>query len=266
VLDQILAAKRLEVDARKSRTPLPALIDLIQEKEEPGFLSAITEPGVNIIAEIKYRSPSRGSFKSRLKPREVAAIYQEHGAAALSVLTDKSFFGGDLEFLAEVTGSPENEEDRPIRLPALCKDFIIDRYQIAEAARHGASAYLLIVSALARVQLTDLREYGADFGLDPLVEVHDAFELETAIEAGARLIGVNNRDLRSFQVNLDVSFDIAKRMERERGYTLVSESGISEHLQIAELRDAGFSAFLVGSVLMDADDPGRKLLELKGES
>jgi indole-3-glycerol phosphate synthase len=266
LLDQILATKRREVAARRSQLPLSVLLDRISESEKALFLPTITQPGVNIIAEIKYQSPSRGPFKCRLKPREVAAIYQENGAAALSVLTDQTYFAGNLDFLAEITRRHEREEEHSIRLPALCKDFILDRYQIAEAAGHGASAYLLIVSALSPEQLTDLLEYGKDFGLDALVEIHDPFELEKAIESGARLIGVNNRDLRTFKIDLDISFDIAKRMEREFGYALVSESGISEPLQIAELRDAGFSAFLVGSVLMDADDPGRKLRELKGES
>jgi indole-3-glycerol phosphate synthase len=265
MLDQILLTKRNEVAARQAELPLRTLLDRINESKKPDFIASVRQPGYNIIAEIKYQSPSRGSFKCRYPPRDVAAIYQESGAAALSVLTDKTYFAGSLQFLSEVTQTSENEEGPPIRLPALCKDFIIDRYQVAEAAHHGASAYLLIVSALSPGQLTDLMNYGKDFSLDPLVEIHSPFELEKALESGARLIGVNNRDLHTFKVDLNVSFDIAKRMERETGYTLVSESGFSEHLQIAELRDAGFSAFLVGSVLMDADDPGRKLRELRGE-
>lgn len=237
----------------RSRLPLNRLLDQIPEQPPPSFTAAITQPGINIIAEIKYRSPSRGRFACHLPPKELAGIYVENGAAALSVLTEKKYFDGDVEFLRAVE----------VEAPLLRKDFIIDRYQVAEARFYGASAYLLIVSCLSRGELSGLISYGKDFQLDALVEVHDAFELEAALESGARLIGVNNRDLQTFQVDLRTSFEIARRMEKETGCILVAESGISEHSQIVELQDAGFSAFLIGSTLMDSADPGARLRQLR---
>ena len=176
----------------------------------------------------------------------------------MSVLTEKHYFSGDLSFLQEIA------EEQP-ELALLRKDFIVDPYQVVEARSSGACAYLLIVACLSEQKLQSLIHYGQEFQLDALVEVHDPFELEKAINAGAGIIGVNNRNLRTFEVDLDTSFDIARRMEGEKGYTLISESGIEEHSQIVELQDAGFQAFLVGSIFMDASDPGRKLRQLRGE-
>ena len=258
VLEEIVASTKQELIQIKERVPLERLLGRIPEEPPVSFISALAQPGVNIIAEIKYKSPSRGEFACQLPCLELAGIYSENGAVALSVLTEKIYFSGDLSFLQEIA------EEQP-ELALLRKDFIVDPYQVVEARSSGACAYLLIVSCLSEQQLQSLIHYGQEFQLDALVEVHDPFELEKAINAGAGIIGVNNRNLRTFEVDLDTSFDIARRMEGEGGYTLISESGIEEHSQIAELQDAGFQAFLVGSILMDSSDPGKKLRQLRGE-
>ncbi len=258
MLDRIVASKKQELIQTKESVPLEKLLGRIPEEPPVSLRSALAQPGVNIIAEIKYKSPSRGDFACQLPCLDLAGIYSENGAVALSVLTEKTYFSGDLSFLKEIA------QEKP-DLPLLRKDFIVDSYQVVEARSSGACAYLLIVSCLDEQQLQGLIQYGQEFQLGALVEVHDPFELEKAINAGTGLIGVNNRNLRTFEVDLDISFDIARRMEGEEGHTLVSESGIKEHSQIAELQDAGFQAFLVGSILMDSSDPGEKLRQLRGE-
>jgi indole-3-glycerol phosphate synthase len=259
MLDKILARKKEDLAESKDRVPLEELLGVDLGRPVPSFEAALTRPQINVISEIKYRSPSRGAFSCRLPPQEIGRLYLENGAAAISVLTEEHFFHGDLEFIRAVW-------EQETGLPLLRKDFIFDAYQLAEARAHGASAFLLIVACLSPGRLQELIRGGQDFQLDALVEVHDAFELETAVESGARIIGVNNRDLRTFQVNLDTSFKLARLLEGETGFVLVSESGIREHVQLVELRDAGFNAFLVGSLLMDSSDPGaglRKLLQSK---
>ncbi len=258
MLDRIVASKKQELIQTKENVPLEKLLGTIPEQPPVSLRSALAQPGVNIIAEIKYKSPSRGEFACQLPCLDLAGIYSENGAVALSVLTEKTYFSGDLSFLKEIA------QEKP-DLPLLRKDFIVDSYQVVEARSSGACAYLLIVSCLDEQQLQGLIQYGQEFQLGALVEVHDPFELEKALNAGARIIGVNNRNLQTFEVDLDTSFDIARRMEGEEGHTLVSESGIKEHSQIAELQDAGFQAFLVGSILMDSSDPGEKLRQLRGE-
>jgi indole-3-glycerol phosphate synthase len=255
MLDRILVRKKQDLEEARARVPLGELLDADPGRPAPSFEAALTGPRINVIAEIKYHSPSRGAFSCRLPPQEIARLYLDNGAAAVSVLTEKHFFHGDLQFIRTVW-------EQEMELPLLRKDFIFDAYQLAEARAHGASAYLLIVACLSPGRLQELIRGGQDFQLDALVEVHDAFELETAVESGARIIGVNNRDLRTFQVDLDTSFKLARLLEGETGFVLVSESGIREHVQLVELGDAGFDAFLVGSLLMDSSDPGAGLREL----
>ena len=255
MLDRILARKQQDLEEAKERVPLAELLAVDPGRRAPSFEAALTRPRINVIAEIKYHSPSRGAFACRLAPQEIGRLYLDNGAAAISVLTEKHFFHGDLGFIRTV-------REQETGLPLLRKDFICDAYQLAEARAHGASAYLLIVACLSPGRLKELIRDGRDHQLDALVEVHDAFELEAAVESGARIIGVNNRDLRTFNVDLDTSFKLARMLEGETGFVLVSESGIREHVQLLELRDAGFDAFLVGSLLMDSDDPGAGLREL----
>ena len=258
ILDEIVAAKRQELIETMRVCPLDQLLAQISERPPVSFTSALAPGGINIIAEIKYRSPSHGAFQCQLPPEQVARLYSENGAAALSVLTERNYFSGELGFLDEIDKAlPE--------LPLLRKDFIVDRYQVAETRKAPASAYLLIVSCLTPAQLVDLIDYGRELNLDALVEVHDPYELEIAVEQGARTIGVNNRNLKTFEVSVETSFDIARRMEGEEGYLLVSESGIETHAQILELRDAGFNAYLIGSSLMNSDNPGERLQQLQGE-
>ncbi len=269
MLDKILQVKRREVAERRRETSLPELLDRGRARRRPSFGDALRGEGLRVIAEIKYRSPSHGPFKCRLGPEEIALSYTENGACALSILTDLQFFGGSLEHLGSVSdalqarpnqGDEESGALAPI--PLLRKDFVLDRYQVAEALAWGASAYLLIAAALSRGDLIGLLEYGEALGLESLVEVHDAFELETALESGARTIGVNNRNLRTFEVNINTSFELARRLEGEEDYLLVAESGISQLSQMLELRDAGFSGFLIGTAFMDSDAPGRELRKL----
>jgi indole-3-glycerol phosphate synthase len=221
------------------------------------FSHALAQPGVNIIAEIKYSSPSHGPFACQSPPAEIGRIYIENGAAAISVLTEKERFAGDLEYLRTVSQLP----DCP---PLLRKDFIKTAEQVKQACEAGASAYLLIVADLKPAQLHDLLAAGEEAGIEALVEIHEPCELDTVVREGARLVGVNNRNLRTFEVNVDVAFDMARRLEGEKGYVLVAESGIKDRSLILELRDAGYSAFLIGGALMDSSDPGRKLRELRG--
>ena len=258
VLEEIVASKKRELIETRKELPLEDLLGQVPEQSPVSFQSALTEAGVNIIAEIKYKSPSRGAFACQLPAGDLARVYRENGAVALSVLTEKNYFAGDLAFLKEIG------QEMP-ETPLLRKDFIVDRYQVVESRNTGASAFLLIASCLSEGQLESLIRLGEEFHLDALVEIHDPFELEKAVNCGARIIGINNRDLRTFQVDLGTSFEMARRMEGEEGYILISESGILEHSQIVELQDAGFSAFLIGSVLMDSSDPGATLRQLKGE-
>jgi indole-3-glycerol phosphate synthase len=278
ILDQILSVKAEEVAALKEEVPLSRLLDRCGDDPAPVFSEALRGEELAVIAEIKYSSPSHGAFHCQKPPEFVARSYALGGAAALSVLTDRRFFQGDLEYLGRVKKLQErrwalsdeeleregHEDWRRRRLPMLRKDFVVDRYQVAEARLNGASAYLLIVAGLDAGKLGDLMRFGEDLGLEALVEVHDERELEVAVEAGSRLIGVNNRNLRTFQVSLATSFSVARRLEGESGFTLVAESGISERSQLNELKDAGFSGFLIGTSFMESEDPGAELARLLG--
>ena len=259
ILDEIVASKRQELIETMRVCPLEELLAQISEGPPVSFNSALAREKINIIAEIKYKSPSQKNFQCQLPPQQVARLYSENKAAAVSVLTERNYFAGHIRFLDEI------KKELP-ELPLLRKDFIVDRYQVAETRRSPASAYLLIVSCLSEEELAGLIDYGRELDLDALVEVHDPHELEIAVEQGARTIGVNNRNLKTFEVRVETSFDIARRMEGEEGFLLVSESGIETHSQILELRDAGFSAYLIGSSLMNSEHPGQRLRELQGES
>jgi indole-3-glycerol phosphate synthase len=208
-----------------------------------------------IIAEIKQRSPSKGLLAAAFEPDRIARLYSEGGAAAISVLTDQDFFGGCIEHLETARGS--------VNLPVLRKDFTIDEIQIAEAAAHGADAILLIAAVLTERELQRFREYAAQFLLAALVEVHDSEELEKAIDSGAAIIGVNNRDLKTFEVRLETSLELATEMPAN--VIRVSESGIHERGQVKLLTDAGYHAFLVGERLMRSPDPVALLKELRAD-
>jgi indole-3-glycerol phosphate synthase len=259
ILDEILAHKRAEVAAAKSRTSPAEMERLAADAEDAprGLVRVLrTAPPPRVIAEVKRRSPSKGEIRTDFDPAAIAKAYAESGAAAISVLTDERYFGGSLEHLGLVR--------RAAPVPVLRKDFVVDDYQIDEARASGADAILLIVAALEEPILRDFAAHAADLGLDALVEVHDEAELEIALAAGARLVGVNNRDLRTFQTDLAVTERLARRVPDE--VVLVSESGIFTTGDLRRLEAAGAHAFLVGESLMRESDPGAALRRLRGLS
>ena len=258
ILSEILDTKRTEVEALQSRVSREEMRDrALAVAEAPrGFVSALAgSPAPAVIAEIKRRSPSRGLIREDFNPAELARSYQEGGAAALSVLTDVSFFGGDLAYLSEARAATG--------LPILRKDFIVDAYQIDEARVAGADAVLLIVAALDSSLLTELHAYALELGLDVLVEVHDEAELECALACGTRLLGVNNRNLATFEVDLAVTERLAALLPDPSELLLVAESGIHHNSDIERLQQAGASAFLVGESLMRQADVTQALRDLR---
>lgn len=249
ILDEILENKRRELETARRSLPDAALAEKLRAHRDPvrGFRRTLTraEPPA-IIAELKRRSPSRGLIRADFEPAACARAYAEGGAAALSVLTDRRYFGGELAYLGVVR--------RAVGLPLLRKDFVVDAYQVDEARLAGADAVLLITAALSPEELGGLVKRAADRGLDALVEVHDERELEVALAAGADLVGVNNRDLRTFEVDLGVTERLARRLPDPDAVLLVAESGIHSPEDVARLRAAGAGAFLVGESLMREAD------------
>lgn len=259
ILDEILARKRVEVEAARRRTPAEVMARHAETRAEAprGFAQALSRgPRPRVVAEIKRRSPSRGEIRADFDPAACAKAYFEGGAAALSVLTDEHWFGGRLEYLAAARMAAP--------IPILRKDFLVDAYQVDEARVAGADAVLLIVAALDDSALRHLRARAAALGLDALVEVHDEAELDRALAADAALVGVNNRDLRTFTVDLAVTERLARRVPP--GVLLVAESGIFEGSDVRRLAAAGASAFLVGESLMREPDPGLALRKLREAS
>jgi indole-3-glycerol phosphate synthase len=257
ILDRILESKRAEVAAAKARTPLSALRGReLWGEGRRGFAHAIaTTRGRCVVAEIKKASPSRGVIREDFEPAAHARAYERGGASCISVLTDGPFFQGSLAHLEQAR--------RACSRPLLRKDFVIDAYQIAEARAHGADAVLLIVAALAPGMLAPLIGAARDEGLDILTEVHDENEIETALAAGATLIGVNNRNLRTFETSSAVTRRLITRVPRD--VPVISESGIAEASEMAELEALGVRGFLIGEALMAASDPGAALARLLGE-
>jgi indole-3-glycerol phosphate synthase len=257
ILRKILARKAEEITERARRTPLAELKKHLAQAPAPrGFLKAIRnrlatgQPAV--IAEIKKASPSKGLLRADFRPAEIARSYERHGATCLSVLTDADFFQGSDEHLKQAREA--------CALPVLRKDFTMDAYQVYEARVLGADAILLIVAALDDAQLRELAELIAELGMDTLVEVHDAAELERALALPAPLIGINNRDLRTFQTSLETTLDLLGKIPP--GRVVITESGIHVPADVARLRARGVNVFLVGEAFMKADDPGMKLQEL----
>jgi indole-3-glycerol phosphate synthase len=258
ILAEILEHKRRELALARERQPAEALARRARTLAEPprGFRRALeTGARPRVIAEIKRRSPSKGEIRPDLDAAACARAYAAAGAAAISVLTDARYFGGSLELLAEVRAA--------VSVPLLRKDFVLDSYQIDEARVHGADAVLLIAAALDRGALRDLSAHAEALGLDALVEVHDERELETALAAGADLIGINNRDLRTFEVDLGVTERLAGKLPE--GCVVVAESGIFTPSDWERLEAAGAHAFLVGEALMRESDVGAALRRLRRE-
>jgi indole-3-glycerol phosphate synthase len=256
ILDKILAVKRDEIAAAKARRPL-AEVEAAAAAAGPvrGLANALRRPAgepVRVLAEIKRASPSAGAIRAGAEPAAIAAEYAEAGAAAISVLTDREFFDGDLAFLAKCR--------ERVEVPLLRKDFIVDAYQVAEARAAGADAVLFIVAALAKTQLHELLAAAQHYELDALVEVHDLREAETALAVGVELLGVNHRDLRTFTIDMSLTGAIAPMLPPN--CVLVAESGIRAPNDVKLLGAVGAHAVLVGEHLMRAPSPGAALREL----
>jgi indole-3-glycerol phosphate synthase len=258
VLDLILARTRERVAAERERRPLGASHAAVRQAPPVRpFAAALARPGrVNVVAEHKRRSPSRGAIREDLAPADVARRYEAAGAAAISVLTDEPFFGGRMAHLEEVRGATA--------LPVLRKDFVLDPWQVWEARAAGADAVLLIVAALDDAALAGLLAAAREAGVDAFVEVHDRAELDRALTAGARIVGVNNRDLKTLAVSIETALALAPAIPDD--VVAVAESGIRTGLALRRLRDAGFDAFLIGEHLMTAPDPGEALRRLVADA
>lgn len=262
-LDSIVAATRQRLSQRISEytstgrrnSDLQALERAAAGHIPRGFrnqLRRVTQDGIAVIAELKKASPSKGLIRADFRPSELARELEQAGAAALSVLTDEQFFQGSLDYLREASSSSS--------LPCLRKDFIVDEFQIVEARASHADAILLIVAALDQRELVSLAGIARSHSLDVLCEAHDEEELQRALDAGCDLIGINNRNLRTFEVNLETAFRLAKKMPAT--CVRVAESGIQSGTDIARLRSAGYEAFLIGESLMKAERPGEALAKL----
>ena len=255
ILDKIISVKKEEVAHLKQARPLhelkAILLDLPPVRD---FRKAISVKECAIIAELKRRSPSRGILREDFDPIKIASIYERNGAAAVSVLTDKHFFGGDKKYLGDIR---EN-----VSLPLLRKDFIIDAYQIYETRSLGGDALLLIAYLLEEKQLKEYIHLAGSLGLSALVEIHSCDELDKALAAEACIIGINNRDLKTFSIDLKTSLDIAPHIPADK--IVISESGIHTRRDIEVLMKAGIHVFLIGEILMLSDNIGKKLRELSG--
>src|SRR3984885_4942896 len=242
ILATIVEQKKLDLAVREPDIEERAERSIGQRRD---FVAALTGREVAVIAEIKKASPSKGVLADEFDPAAIARAYEQGGAAALSVLTDEKHFHGNLSDLESARSA--------VRLPALRKDFTIDPYHVHQAAAHGADAILLIAAILSEREMRDLRELADRYRMAALVEVHDAEELQPALASGARIIGVNNRNLHTFEVSLETSIRLAGKIPS--GVVKVSESGIHSSTDVQQLRAAGYQAFLVGEHLMKSVDP-----------
>ena len=256
ILSQILADKRTEVDCARRRVPEEILRErALSAPPVRSFADALrAAPPPALIAEVKKASPSKGIIREDFDPVEIGRIYAANGAACLSVLTDEPYFQGHLSYLTAVRAAVEK--------PVLRKDFIIDAYQLLEARAAGADAVLLIAAALKDTDLGDLLCDTHELGMDAIVEVHDVDDIREAVGCGARLIGVNNRDLHTFRTTIQTTIDLMKKIPAE--CLVISESGINHRADVERLRDAGVHAILIGEALMREADISAKMHELLG--
>ena len=254
MLDEIVLTKYQEVQEAKERLPLEDLKARVANYlPERSFRKALTKPGTLVlIAELKRKSPSKGMLRERFDPVSLAQQLQEAGASALSVLTDETYFGGHPDFLRDAKQFTE--------LPVLRKDFIIDPYQVYESAFYMADAVLLIVRVLTEELLIGCMQAADKLGIEPLVEVHSTEELRVALSVGAHVIGINHRDLKTFQMNPQLTEELVPRIPA--GKLIVAESGIQSAADVQRMRKLGVHALLIGETLMRAADPGAKIKEL----
>jgi indole-3-glycerol phosphate synthase len=257
VLARIVKARRDSVAYRKRVLP-EAVLRMGVTKADPvrDFAAALTRDAFNVIAELKKASPSRGVLRADFDAATLAAQFERAGATALSVLTEEEFFQGDLNYLRQA--------HKRVALPILRKDFIVDPWQVWESRATNADSFLLIVAALSQETLSELLTLGRELGMEALVEVHTREELDRAVEIGARIIGVNNRDLGTLEVRVETSFELIDAVPD--GCVAVAESGLGWHAQLVHLRAAGFDAFLVGESLMTSPDPVAALSALVGQA
>ena len=259
ILEQILATKREEIDLRRTLVPEQQLLDKMADGHTPlGFVSALqrraSEQKPGVIAEIKKASPSKGVIRADFDPAAIATSYATANATCLSILTDEQYFQGHDDYLREVR--------QVVTLPLLRKDFTIDAYQVYEARAMGADCILLIVSALKPADLRDLYALAQSVGLDVLIEVHDAEELAIALTLGPDLIGINNRNLKTFNTNLETTIDLLSNIPSD--VVVVTESGISTVADVSRMQANNVHCFLVGEAFMRATDPGQALSDLFG--
>jgi indole-3-glycerol phosphate synthase len=258
-LDAILTAARQRVSDARRTAEMAALERAAAVHTPRGFqqcLRKTAKQGIAIIAELKKASPSRGLIRADFEPATLGRELEHAGAAALSVLTDEQFFQGSLDYLQKASAATS--------LPCLRKDFIVDEFQIVEARANRADAILLIVAALSQKELLSLARSAGSYQLDVLCEAHDEQELERALEAGCQIIGINSRDLRTFEVSLDTAFRLADKIPE--GHFAVAESGIHSGTDLVRLRAAGYDAFLIGESLMKLERPGKALMNLLEEA
>ncbi len=257
ILQRIVAVKREEVAAAQARRDLPSVRREAEQRGDLRDFAGVMRAKVGagqaaVIAEVKKASPSKGVLREHFVPADIARSYASHGAACLSVLTDLQFFQGSADYLVQARAA--------CALPVLRKDFMIDPYQVYEARAMGADCILLIAACLDDARMADLEACAFDMGLSVLVEVHDGAELERALRLKTPLVGINNRNLRTFEVSLDTTLGLLRDMPDDR--LLVTESGILARTDVRRMRDAGVHAFLVGEAFMRADDPGAALAGL----
>jgi indole-3-glycerol phosphate synthase len=257
ILKKILQRKDAEVRERSALVPIEALYELVIDADKPrGFVNSIESKlsigAPAVVAEIKKASPSKGVLRSVFDPIEIARSYAQHGAACLSILTDKDFFQGDESYLKSARASCD--------LPVIRKDFIVDPYQVVESRAIGADCILLIVAALSDSDLQVLSALAIDLGMDVLVEVHNLEELQRALPLGLKLIGINNRNLRTFEVSLNTTLDLLSTIPDDR--VVVTESGILSTSDVSLMRENGVNAFLVGEAFMRSQRPGQALSDL----
>ena len=254
-LERIVAHVRAQVASRREEFSARSLVHTrLYQRGPRGFRKALSRPGRRVIAEVKRASPSQGVIRPDFDPVAIASGYEANGAAALSVVTEERFFSGSLRYLSDIASK--------VSLPVLRKDFVLDPYQLVEARSCGADAVLLIAAMLDEGALEDLHAEARSLSLDVLVEVHSEPELELALGIGASLVGINNRDLRTFRVDLGVAEALLPRIPPHA--LAVCESGIRDVEQVERLEASGGRVFLVGETLMRAEDPGAKLAELLG--
>jgi indole-3-glycerol phosphate synthase len=255
VLDRIIEARRAAIAHRKKAVPETALrFGAKHGKPVRDFAAALTRDSLNVIAELKKASPSRGLIRADFDPISLAKSLEAAGAAALSVLTEEEFFQGELKYMRDARAA--------VSVPVLRKDFIVDPWQVWEARATDADSFLLIVAALGDALLGELLGLGRELGMEPLVEVHTREELTRALDTGARILGVNNRDLKTLEVRIETSEELVAAIPDE--CIAVCESGLRTHEDLVRLRDAGFDAFLIGEHLMAQPDPAEALRELLG--